>query len=83
VLAWNIAIQPEEEHAAAIEKALLALGNLDAEVIEDGRQALTALVRRKLDLFPDDRRLAINDRVDMAPGGILFHVVSTKLPEKS
>jgi len=82
-LAWNIAIQPEEEHREAIEHALSKLGNLDAETIEDGRVTLSGLIGRKLDLSPDDRRLVLNYQVDLAPGGILFHVVSTKLPEKS
>ncbi len=83
VIAWNIALEPAERHSAAIEELISGLHISDAQVIQDGRRILTALVRRKLDLFPDDRRLVLNDHVDITANGFHFDVITTELPEKS
>lgn len=78
VIAWNIATQPQEEHAAAIEEALKCFRAPDAEALADGRELFAALIRRKLKLFPLDRRLVASHKLTMAGENMNLSVVSLR-----
>lgn len=80
VLAWNIAIKPEDEHPAEIEETLKCLRAPDAKTLADGREILAAMVRRKLKLFPSDRRFVVNHQLTMGAENANLRVVALQLP---
>lgn len=82
-IAWNIAVLPKDRHADEIESALEHLRAPDAETLATGREILTAMVKRKLKLFPTDARVIVSHTLTTTREGFNLRCVSLPVPPQS
>jgi hypothetical protein len=64
-IAWNLAMFPESKRGAALSEMTKDLKGRDREVLNI---VVAQLVRRKLELFPDDRRMIVSYEVTDSGG---------------
>ncbi|MEM9483445.1 MAG: hypothetical protein AAGA83_07105 [Cyanobacteria bacterium P01_F01_bin.116] len=84
VIAWNLAILPENKRQSALEKLFDKLTkNKNAIVKRDLNNLIDEMVARKFELFPDNRRYILDFQLE--DGGDQFHlsVASTLSPAQS
>ena len=81
-LAWNLTVLPEAERRDEIERSARELCPDDPGARETGKQILTALVARKLALYPDVNRAIASYDVAATDEGIHVQVASFVLPDK-
>ena len=76
ILAWNLALDPDEEREAEIADAAKKLSHCDPGRYAMIRGSLAVLVARKLALFPDDDRYVMEFDLYRTPGGWHLNVAS-------
>lgn len=80
-MAWNIAIQPENDREAAFTSLSEMLG--DGMDRQDLRSIFSELIARKERLFPEDLRYVMKFDVRFKNGNLHLSVASTKLASSS
>jgi hypothetical protein len=78
-LAWNFALLPEAERDQYLMDGMRKLDAPDLEMLQS---LLEALMRRKQQLFPHDRRMIVSSEVTLTPAGYHITVASLR-PDES
>jgi hypothetical protein len=79
-IAWNLSLIPEDERGPMLEKLLRPAAEKDPEQERGMRVLLRDLVERKLELYPDDRRMILGHELAKTGEDSMFNVVSTLMP---
>jgi len=79
-IAWNLSLVPNDERGSTLEKLLRPVAEKDPEMEREMRGMLKDLVERKLELYPDDRRMILGHEIAGAGDDIMLNVVSTLMP---
>jgi hypothetical protein len=61
--AWAVALKPESDRAATMHNLLQTFPTMDKDMQRDVEDMVWGMVRRKLALFPDDKRVIVNCKV--------------------
>lgn len=73
MLAWNVALQPEEQREPSIDEVLgRALAGAEPMALAAAKAIVEALVRRKLEFFADNRRMIYS--FELTDRGDDFHL---------
>jgi uncharacterized membrane-anchored protein YjiN (DUF445 family) len=78
VMAWNLSLTPENERQSLVEEMLEQLaqrGDLLAQ--QEMREIIEELITRKLELFPDNRRLIVEFHLQETRNKFHLSVAST------
>lgn len=79
-IAWNLSLIPEDERGSMLEKLLRQAAETDPEMEHGMRVLLMDLVERKLELYPDDRRMILGHELSQTGENSKLNVVSTLIP---
>ena len=79
-IAWNLSLIPEDERGPKLEKLLRPAAKKVPEIERGMRVLLKDLVERKLELYPDDRRMILGHELARTGEDTMFNVVSTLMP---
>jgi hypothetical protein len=78
VTAWNLALMPENERQSFIDKFIVEMFNQkDTHIIQDIREILDEMVARKLEFFPDVKRLIVEFQLQETRNKFHLSVAST------
>jgi hypothetical protein len=81
-IAWNLSLIPEDERGPMLEKLLRQAAETDPEIERGLRVLLKDLVERKLELYPDDRRMILGHELAQTGEDMMLNVVSTIMPQE-
>jgi hypothetical protein len=77
IIAWNLSLVPKDEQGSMLEKLLCPVAEKDPEMEREMRVLLKDLAERKLELYPDDRRMILGHEVAGTGEDMMLHVAST------
>jgi hypothetical protein len=81
ILAWNIALMPEEKRIEMVNQAFSAtMPNEDPESVAVGKNLVTELIERKERLFADNRRMIMNFELQYVARGDYHISVASTMP---
>jgi hypothetical protein len=79
-IAWNTALLPEAEWSPAINKLVSELGAVPDEFRQDMLSIIMEMIKRKLELFPDNHRQVVNFKVTETKQNYHLAIASTLSP---
>ena len=82
-IAWNTANLPEDQWLVNISEALNGLPNLTNELHLEMTRLVLELVKRKVTLFPDNRRIIVNFKINETKDNYHLGIASIVKAEKN
>ncbi len=79
ILAWNVAILPEDQEQKLIDEALQQVVKLDFLVKQDVKSFLNALIARKKNYFADNKRYIMDFQLQEIGNRYHLSVASTSM----